>query len=460
MGQCGGECVLLDSDPEHCGDCDLACPPGIPCTAGECIPECTAEETLCGDACVATENDEAHCGSCDLACPGDQYCAFGQCVDTTINYVLIGGQSLSIGAGAGVVSTQQPYDNVMLNTGVRAGAFNLVNFVPLIEKKDGPLGETIASGMANLLAEFESAEGRQHVMAASAHGVSGRAYYELKKGTNSFSAGMAQVAAAAEIATAQGDRLAVRAVAMIHGESDHGIENSNYEQDLLQWQGDYEADIRAITGQAHPVPMFLCQISTWTMYGKGHATSVIPKAQLSAADARPERIFVVGPKYFFPYVDGVHLNADGERWLGEYYAKVYRKVLIDGERWIPVRPLAQSRDGAVITVDFHVPEPPLVFDTEGVSDPGNLGFEYWDDSDAPPSIVNVELSGDAQVQVTLSAEPTADNKRIRYAYTGVFATPGGPNTGPRGNLRDSDSTQSRHDYPLYNWSVHFDEPVD
>jgi len=27
------------------------------------------------------------------------------------------------------------------------------------------------------------------------------------------------------------------------------------------------------------------------------------------------------------------------------------------------------------------------------------------------------------------------------------------------NLRDSDATPSRHGYPLFNWAVHFDEPV-
>ena len=42
---------------------------------------------------------------------------------------------------------------------------------------------------------------------------------------------------------------------------------------------------------------------------------------------------------------------------------------------------------------------------------------------------------------------------------GTAGAAGGPVTGARGNLRDSDATKSRHDYPLYNWCVHFDEPV-
>ena len=35
----------------------------------------------------------------------------------------------------------------------------------------------------------------------------------------------------------------------------------------------------------------------------------------------------------------------------------------------------------------------------------------------------------------------------------------GPQHGPRGNLRDSDATPSRLGKKLYNWGVHFDEPV-
>jgi lipoprotein-anchoring transpeptidase ErfK/SrfK len=55
--------------------------------------------------------------------------------------------------------------------------------------------------------------------------------------------------------------------------------------------------------------------------------------------------------------------------------------------------------------------------------------------------------------------PTGGNKRLRYAYTGVPGQPAGAMTGPRGNLRDSDATVSLHAYPLWNWAVHFDEPV-
>ena len=455
---CGETCTDLDLDPNNCGECEHTCDPGIACLNGVCTPDCAEGELLCGELCSNPNNDESNCGACDNSCPDDQLCVYGDCIDTSINYFLIGGQSLSVGSGAMAISLEQPYDNLMLNTGVRAGIVGLTNFVPLVEAQQGGLGETIASGLANLVTELEVSAGRVHVLAASSHGIGGQPYAALKKGTPSFSAGLTQVEAATSIAADAGESFAVRAVTIIHGESDHLANNPDYDQNLLEWQSDYETDVIAITGQSLPVPLFLCQMSSHTKYNS--TTSRIPFAQLAAADARPDRIYVVGPKYFLPYVDGVHLSGDGERWLGEHYAKAYRRVLIDGEPWVPLRPRALSREGAVITIEFNVPSPPLVLDEEMILNPGNYGFEYFDTSGAPPAIIDVKLAGSTRVQITLEAEPIAGNKHVRYAYTGIAGQPGGPMTGARGNLRDSDATPSRHDYPLYNWAVHFDETVD
>jgi hypothetical protein len=85
-------------------------------------------------------------------------------------------------------------------------------------------------------------------------------------------------------------------------------------------------------------------MSSFTAFG-GASSIGSPGLQLEAARARPDRVFVVTPKYFMPYTDGVHLTGDGERWLGEYYAKAYRKVLIDGERWVPVQTAAGDARG-------------------------------------------------------------------------------------------------------------------
>jgi len=170
----------------------------------------------------------------------------------------------------------------------------------------------------------------------------------------------------------------------------------------------------------------------------------------------PGKVVLVGAKYHLPYVaDGVHLTNEGYQHMGEDCAKVYRRVILEGKAWEPVRPHTVTRAGAVITVKMHVPALPLVIDITIVSDPGNKGFEW---AGGGETIASVAITAPDAVAITLSAAPAAAG-RLRYAFTGTSGALGGPTTGPRGNLRDSDATPSRFGYPLHNWCIHFDQPV-
>jgi hypothetical protein len=455
---CVDHCTDIQVDPANCGGCDQPCGTGVPCIAGTCTPSCDDGDIDCDGTCIDPRNDEANCGACGMTCVGEQPCVYGECVATTLHHLLITGQSLSMGAVSEVVSTTQPYSNVMFNTGVRAGGQNLTSFVPLVEQFVAGEGETIASGFANLVTETTGGATTGIRSLASAHGIGGQPYTVLRKGTAAYANGMAQVTAGAMLAAAASETYTVRAVAVIHGESDHGGGNQSYDLNLLEWQSDYEADVRALTLQTAPVPMFTDQMSSFTALGA--ATSTIPIQQLAAAAARPDRIFIVAPKYMLGYVaDGVHLTGDGERMLGEYYAKAWHRVLVEGEPWVPLSPREVQREGAVITVDFNVPAPPLVLDTTLVTDPGAFGFAFTDTSGASPTITSVELVDEDTVSITLSAAPTGGNKRLRYAMTGNVGAAAGPTTGARGNLRDSDATPSLAGYALFNWCVHFEQAV-
>lgn len=390
-----------------------------------------------------------------------------------VNHVLISGQSLSTGGhGVPVLSTSQPYSNLMFNTGVRAGA-SVSSFVPLVESAVDPNditseGETIASGMSSWVTRAaredlcvgQPAGQRSHDMLVSDHGVGGFPYAELKKGTTPWAAMQAQVTAGKSISAGLGLSHVVRGVLIVHGEKD--LLNGNitgihtYDTDLAQWQADYDTDVKAITGQTDPVVMFQTQLSSWVWNGGGGPWLALQ--QLSASVASGGKIVMVGPKYIFPYVDdGVHMPASSYRWLGEYYAKAYKRVILEGLPWEPLRPRSIVRTGANIDVDFYVPVAPLVLDTTRVSDPGAYGFEFSDDSGAHPDVASVQITGDTSIRVTLWSVPVGANQRLRYAC--VNGTNGGPTTGPRGCLRDSDNTPSRYGNELFNWCVHFDEAV-
>jgi hypothetical protein len=366
-----------------------------------------------------------------------------------VNHVLATGQSLSTGAnGVPALTRTQPLSNLMFATGVMAGRESLLRFVPLVEFGQ----ETMSSSFANL------ASNPDHAILVSAHGVNGAPYWSIKRGTKAYGIGLAQMRAAREIARSKNESYVVRAVTNVHGESDHVISNKNYEQDLIAWQADVERDAKAISGQTEPVPMFETQTSSWTRYGT--TTSIIPTQQLAAHVDSNGKIVLVGPKYHLSYSsDGIHLTNEGYRHMGEDYAKAYRRVVLEGGTWEPVRPKSIVRANDVVTVTFFVPAPPLVLDTTLVTNPGDYGFEYVDDGAPTPKIASVAVTAPDTVVITLAAPPTGANARLRYAYTGTLHAKGGPTTGPRGNLRDSDATASRVGEHLYNWCVHFDEPV-
>jgi hypothetical protein len=76
LTDCDGECFNLETDAEHCGDCETECATGEVCLEGGCELDC-GSLTQCGTSCVDTDTDEMHCGGCDTPCLGT--CVGGDC---------------------------------------------------------------------------------------------------------------------------------------------------------------------------------------------------------------------------------------------------------------------------------------------------------------------------------------------------------------------------------------------
>ena len=450
-------------------------------------------------------------------------------VDRDINHVLETGQSNSVASGARpfttlplntvAITNTQPFTNIMFNTGVMtsrncsgnncplANYDAVTSFVPLVEGDNyfdiNYKVETVNSAMANRISQFATTDflfgvrpgyPTKHDVLASLHGRSGTKYICLRKTAvpancggaqfrMAFAEGVKQMQDAKALADAQGKSYVVRAVTIVHGESDHygglgdfpmassaGVPGAikDYADAMIELQQDYEEAAKAITGQAEGVPLIMSGLSGWTdvRYSK------VAAQQHDAHVRSGGKVILATPAYI---VDpGMKTNGDpeclhqsihGERHLGEYFAKAYRKVVFEGGVYDIVRPTNVTRVGNVVTVTFNVPSPPLVIDNTLVASIASSGFEYrvGGPSGTQINITNVQVTAPDTVTLTLASTPAGANQRLIYGLN--EPSPGciGPGTasagGARGNLRDSDPTTSRYGFKLYNWAAQFDVPV-
>ena len=372
------------------------------------------------------------------------------------------GQSLAVGEqGQPILSRTQPFHNLKLSTGhmpwpIDPNDTNLT-LVPLVEPigrystnypsswPDNIAGETPHSAMANQISALvKAASGRDFVGVHSEVGENGQCLIYLKKnaeqvGVNgrSYEAAMIETKAITRLARAAGKTYGVGAITVTHGECDAG--NSNYENDLYQLWSDYNTDIQAITGQKQKIQMIVSQQNSCNDY------SASTLAQWKAGVDHSADIVCSGPKYQYPSAEGVHLTANGYRQLGEKYGQIYYERVILGKNWRPLEPGSLERKGAVITVHFHVPVSPLVWDTnfaaphQAIAEWKNgKGFEVIAASGEKAVITSVAITGDAVV-ITCASDP-GPGARVGYAMTGEKTRMATPFAGTYrwGLLRDSD----------------------
>jgi hypothetical protein len=380
------------------------------------------------------------------------------------------GQSLSIGATAGNISTTQPFANLKLvDEGPNpkypitddAGA-PIWKTVPLIEPirtssagtgpgySDGQYpndiaGETPHSGMANTLSATWKTRGDvgDYVTAHTVVGWSGHCLVDIDKagGKRAYPASLHETSLWKGFAAAAGKTYGVGGILLTHGECDAG--NTSYGAGLLQLWKDYDADLRAITAQKSSPVLFVSQQSTIASGPNGSAQQV-----WRAGVDHPGQIVCIGPKYAYQYSsDLLHLPAAGYQRLGEKHAEVFDLVVNQKLPWKPLGPKSVTRTGATITVAFDVPNPPLVWDAH-MAPPHQSGtYAMWAKGrgfevvagNTNLAIANVTIAG-SDVVITLANDPGSQKVTVRYALSqDGTGFQGGTALGMRGLLRDSDA---------------------
>ncbi|WP_437680297.1 dockerin [Sorangium sp. So ce131] len=399
------------------------------------------------------------------------------------------GQSLSVGTeGNPIRGSEQRFNNLKLSLGDASvppfdPLSSALSMVPLVEPirtlsttypsayPKNIYGETPHTAMADQITSLaQAASVGDYVTVHTVVGESGQGIEVIRKGgteivegaTSSgraYAATLFEAEAIARLAREAAKTYGVGAIVITHGESDGG--RATYEDDLFKLWSDYNQDIRALTGQTRSIPMLVSQQHAVPF--EAGSRSAVTQAQWRVGVEHPGDIVCSGPKYQYPYVDDhLDLNAHGYELLGEKYGQVFFEKVVLGRDWQPLQPTGVERAGSTITVHFHVPVPPLVWDSalppphETLEWKEGKGFEVWSGT-TRIEIARVEISGESVV-ITAQNLP-ASGVMVGYAAT----TDGTPMTGGTirwGQLRDSDPfVGSMTGVEQPNYAVAFELPV-
>lgn len=395
------------------------------------------------------------------------------------------GQSLSTGDQAGTALTtanadarasmlslsvsgygpRSMLDSVPVSDDANIDITKVTGLTPLLEVVKGTRGETPASGFASQYLKDQPASAKVvmdvHGRGAATYSNQGGVY--VGPASTHFTNGIVFQQLVKKYVEAAGGAYRYAGTLNVHGESDgfNARSRANYLADIQAWIAAYNQQCRHGSAVHRKQPMFVSQLGTNLRFGGGTLQSGLDIA-LAQLDAHKLKVgvWLVGPRYMIPSSDGTHATGAGYRWLGEYIGKVARRVKVEGVAWEPVYPKSWTRAGAVINVVFNVPVAPLVFDATVVSDPGQGGFSYIDDTASGITVTAVAVAADGvSVNVTLSGTGFGTNPRFRIAGTQP-TTSGGPTAGARATLRDSDTELGvLSGLSLYNYACHFEGAI-
>ncbi|MBR0322418.1 MAG: hypothetical protein IIX08_08530 [Bacteroidales bacterium] len=348
---------------------------------------------------------------------------------------------------------------------------------------------------------------------SSVDGAGGVSVAGLSKGTTYYKRLLASVRTAKASCDAAGLTMCVPCFTWTQGEEDmraggddtkYGtgvFDPFTYKDRLKKLIDDLNTDIKAITGQTEDVLCVSYQVASHTSYQR-YPRIAMQQQALAEEDDRMilaktmydidyvRQISSIGPGGLKNGID-VHAYARSYRNMGNMYGLAAFKTCVLGQEHKWCYPISHTVKDNKVTIKFEVPFKPLVLDTEWINQlpDGNYGFNIYDVDEQPgiagsieeaeTIITNVRLSGDDEVELTLSRTPVS-GERLTYGVNGDYwqwitgvrgelpegevndnATKSGSLHGARGCLRDS-SPLKNNDNPsdklknLYNWCVIFE----
>ena len=130
---------------------------------------------------------------------------------------------------------------------------------------------------------------------------------------------------------------------------------------------------------------------------------------------------------------------------------VYKRIVIDGGEWQPLRPIMAHKTGKVLTIRFN--SDTLVFDSTTSPLQPSYGFHLFDANNAEITINSVSIINKDTVKIVASTN-IQDGSKLEYAFAPQVGK--GGFGGGAGNLRDNESDVVIYqNTPLHKWCVNF-----
>lgn len=270
------------------------------------------------------------------------------------------------------------------------------------------------------------------------------------------------------LSEAEGRRVWVPYLAWNQGQSDDNY--SGYKADMLAYMATRIPELKALLGQAGPIPILSAQPVFEEAATGGGYFAALGQYELHIDPAVD--FWIVCPEYaalargstsFKGYTkDNLHHNALGHRDEGERRHN-YFMGLLSGVRPKRTRPILLTQAGNVATMKFEMNVAPLVIDTTTISNPGNAGLRLFAADDSEITINSYVKVGSDSIAMTVPNGAT-----VSYGTTGLkgyqsdFIVRGSDTFAsylqseiPRTCIRDSDPAVSRYDgAPLWNWCLY------
>lgn len=272
-----------------------------------------------------------------------------------------------------------------------------------------------------------------------------------------------EIAYAHQKAIDRGWEFYVPAICWMQGESDIvEYPDNDYKVQFHQMYNNLNTDIKNITKQQDNIRIICYQTSVITKgnhYKENNYDAMEPRTPTAQMEMIRDDslIWASGPTYPYHFVkESLHIDAIGQKSIGALAAISALKIIRHETPNIGLMPLEFIVSENHIRIPFHVPCPPLHFDTIAVNKADNYGFNVIR-KDNTDIISSISINQDT---IIINCKESPIDCKIRYAVNGEYLK-GGCQSGPRGNLRDSQGDNKTVEiagktYPLHNWCYQFD----